>query len=174
VNSTIDGCSQMKSYLVGNPELRLVLNEDLIIGKESTPANAYGRVVFGDVSFHDCVNLREFEHGRTLSFYPPDGEFVVLNYRLTGDYRTPFCIFPAVEEMGPRSFEITITVRAEMEPSHFGANVVIELSLPHFTSSATCNMLSSKNIGSPAAEFVAADKKVLWSIKKFQVERSKH
>lgn len=33
LNSTIDGCIQMKSFLSGNPELRLALNEDLIIGK---------------------------------------------------------------------------------------------------------------------------------------------
>ena len=33
VNSTIDGCIQMKSYLAGNPELRLALNEDLVVGK---------------------------------------------------------------------------------------------------------------------------------------------
>ena len=33
LNSTIDGCIQMKSFLTGNPELRLALNEDLTIGK---------------------------------------------------------------------------------------------------------------------------------------------
>ena len=33
LNSSIDGCIQMKSYLAGNPELRLALNEDLVIGK---------------------------------------------------------------------------------------------------------------------------------------------
>ena len=33
VNSTIDGCIQMKSYLSGNPELKLALNSDLVIGK---------------------------------------------------------------------------------------------------------------------------------------------
>jgi AP-4 complex subunit mu-1 len=33
LNSTIDGCIQMKSFLSGNPELRLALNEDLTIGK---------------------------------------------------------------------------------------------------------------------------------------------
>jgi AP-4 complex subunit mu-1 len=33
LNFTIDGCIQMKSFLHGNPELRLALNEDLIIGK---------------------------------------------------------------------------------------------------------------------------------------------
>jgi hypothetical protein len=33
VNSAIDGCIQMKSYLSGNPELKLALNSDLVIGK---------------------------------------------------------------------------------------------------------------------------------------------
>ena len=41
VNSTIDGCIQMKSYLAGNPELRLALNEDLVVGK----GGPYGTVV---------------------------------------------------------------------------------------------------------------------------------
>ena len=33
INSGIEGCIQMKSYLSGNPNLRLALNEDLAIGK---------------------------------------------------------------------------------------------------------------------------------------------
>lgn len=167
VNSTIDGCIQMKSYLAGNPELRLALNEDLIIGKKNAPVNNYGALVLDDVSFHDCVNLSEFERGRILSFFPPDGEFVVLNYRVTGDYRTPFRVFPAVEETGPKSFEITIMARAEMDPAHFGANVLIELPLPRCTASATCSLISSSNVVSPHAEFSQLEKKVVWSMKKF-------
>ncbi|GFH51148.1 AP-4 complex subunit mu-1 [Chaetoceros tenuissimus] len=167
VNSTIDGCIQMKSYLAGNPELRLALNEDLVIGKANAPTNSYGRVVLDDVSFHDCVNLTEFEHGRTLSFYPPDGEFVVLNYRVTGEYRTPFRIFPSVDETGPRTFEVTVMIRADMEQTHFGANVIVELPLPQCTTSATCSLMSSKNVNGPAAEYMSSEKKVLWTMKKF-------
>jgi len=48
LNSTIDGCIQMKSYLSGNPGLRLALNEDLVIGKEN--ASGYG-VVLDDCNF---------------------------------------------------------------------------------------------------------------------------
>ena len=33
INSAIDGVIQMKSYLRGNPDLRLVLNDDLVVGK---------------------------------------------------------------------------------------------------------------------------------------------
>ena len=34
VNSSIDGSIMMKSFLAGNPELRLALNEDLVIGRD--------------------------------------------------------------------------------------------------------------------------------------------
>jgi len=43
--------------------------------------------------------LDEFETSRTLSFFPPDGEFALLNYRITGEFRAPFRIFPVVEEV---------------------------------------------------------------------------
>ena len=72
LNSTIDGCIQMKSYLSGNPGLRLALNEDLVVGKGSS-TGAYGAVVLDDCNFHECVNLDDFEATRTLALIPPDG-----------------------------------------------------------------------------------------------------
>jgi AP-4 complex subunit mu-1 len=82
LNSSIEGRIQMKSYLAGNPELRLALNEDLVIGKGNQ--QSYGAVVLDDCNFHDCVQLDEFERERVLHFVPPDGEFTVINYRITG------------------------------------------------------------------------------------------
>lgn len=166
LNSTIDGCIQMKSYLAGNPGLRLALNENLVIGRNNLSAQ-YGSVVLDDCSFHDCVNLTEFENARTLSFSPPDGEFIVLKYRVTGDYKTPFRIFPSVEETSPNMIEITCLIRAEMESNYFGANVLIELPLPRCTISATCNLSCSANAGNPNVEYIAAEKKVLWTMQKF-------
>lgn len=58
-------------------------------------------MVLDDCNFHECVRLDEFESSRTLSFFPPDGEFTLLNYRITGEFRAPFRIFPTVEEMSP-------------------------------------------------------------------------
>ena len=36
INASIDGVIQMKSYLQDNPELRLVLNNDLQVGKSTS------------------------------------------------------------------------------------------------------------------------------------------
>ena len=75
LNSVIDGTIQMKSYLSGNPGLRLALNEDLVVGKGSASSRGpmYGGVVLDDCNFHECVNLDDFESTRTLALVPPDG-----------------------------------------------------------------------------------------------------
>ena len=52
-----------------------------------------------DCNFHDCVKLDEYESAKTLNFVPPDGEFVVMNYTITSDFRAPFKIFPFLEEL---------------------------------------------------------------------------
>ena len=166
LNSTIDGCIQMKSYLAGNPELRLALNEDLVVGREKSSAAPYGAVVLDDINFHESVNLNEFEYAKTLQFRPPDGEFVVLNYRLTGDFKTPFRIFPAIEETAPKTMEISVLVRAEMPENHFGANVSLELPLPKCTAAASCSLVTSPGTTGAHAEYSAQDRKVVWTMKK--------
>ena len=81
--------------------------------------------------------MAEFESQRILSFYPPDGEFSLMNYRITADYRVPFRIFPSVivEDSGLRA-EILIKVRAEIPEQNYGSNVVISCNVPK----ATTNM----------------------------------
>ena len=88
----------MKSYLRGNPGLRLVLNEDIVIGSQS-PTTSNGGVILDDCAFHECVDMRDWEHLRTLAIAPPDGEFLVMNYRIKQDYQTPFRIIPVIDEI---------------------------------------------------------------------------
>lgn len=167
LNSTIDGCIQMKSYLAGNPQLRLALNEDLIVGRNGGSTSYSSGVTVDDINFNDCVNLSEWEHGRTLSFYPPDGEFIVLNYRMTGEFKTPFRIFPSIDEVEPNKLEIAVHIRAEIPDNHFGANVSIEVPLPHSTTAATCSVVSTPGATGVNAEYVSHDKKLVWTLKKF-------
>lgn len=87
----------MKSYLQNNPELRLVLNNDLQVGREGGFGG--GTVCLDDCNFHECVDLRDFESMKTLIINPPDGEFLVMNYRINGDYNPPFRVYPVIDEL---------------------------------------------------------------------------
>lgn len=81
-------------------------------------------------NFHECVNLDQFEGARTLSLVPPDGEFVVMNYRITSDFRAPFRLFPFVEETSPHKVEMLLKIRADIPDTNYGAGVVIRFPVP--------------------------------------------
>lgn len=40
-----------------------------------------------DIKFHQCVRLAQFEADRVINFIPPDGEFVLMSYRLNTHVR---------------------------------------------------------------------------------------
>ena len=163
VNSSIDGSVMMKSFLSGNPELRLALNEDLVVGKNT---GVIGSVVLDDCNFHERVHLDEFESARTLHFFPPDGEFAVLNYRITADFQPPFRIYPIVEEVGPNKLDFMCTLRAEIPRENHGSNVVIRIPLPRSTINATCNFAIA-DVAGCNADFNSAEKKVIWTVRNF-------
>lgn len=117
LNAAVDGCIQMKSYLSGGPELKLALNADIVIRNEALSGDGSGvssvrqaqygsqAVQLDDCNFHDCVDLRDFECQRIMTIKPPDGEFVVMNYRITGEFRIPIRIRPVVEQTAPNKVE---------------------------------------------------------------------
>ena len=113
----------MKSYLTGNPDLRLALNEDLVIGK-STGGNI-GKVVLDDCNFHECVNFSEFDTNKTLKIKPPDGEFTVMNYRITNDFVAPFRIFPFIDEVSNYKLELSLKVRATYPKDNIASHAII-------------------------------------------------
>jgi AP-4 complex subunit mu-1 len=75
------------------------LNEDLVIGREER-RHGYGTVVLDDCNFHESANLEQFEKERSLSIMAPDGEFTLMNYRISGEFLNsiPFRVTTAVED----------------------------------------------------------------------------
>ncbi|CAD7934958.1 unnamed protein product [Amoebophrya sp. A120] len=186
LNACVDGSIQMKSYLSGNPELKLALNEDLVIGAASGN-NRFASVQLDDCNFHECVDLRDFDDQRILSFFPPDGEFAVMNYRITNELKVPFRIFPRVsfppQQQADKvtSCELTITARAELPDTNYGGNVVFQCQFPKnlVASISATEVFQSSSGGSGSAnaaqnteqkkqvEFLPNENKLVWQLKKF-------
>lgn len=74
LRSHLDGCIQMKSFLAGEAEIRLGLNEDLVIGSEEKRRGMGGGVTLDDSNFHESTNLELFDQERIISILAPDGE----------------------------------------------------------------------------------------------------
>ncbi|KAL8159315.1 hypothetical protein V2J09_000852 [Rumex salicifolius] len=169
LTSEIDGTIQMKSYLSGNPEIRLALNDDVCIGRSGSTAYGYssggsGSVILDDCNFHESVHLDSFDMDRTMTLVPPDGEFPVMNYRMTQEFRPPFRINTLIEEAGSLRAEVIIKVRAEF-PSNINANTVsVQMPVPTNTSRVSYE-LESGAVGQ-TTDFKEANKRIEWSLKK--------
>ena len=166
--ASIDGAIQMKSYLSGSPGLRLCLNEDLVIAGESNTSNSQysSSAILDDVIFHESADLSEFDSNRVISITPPDGEFVLMNYRIREVSKLPFRIYPSVETVASDRVDVQIAIRADLPEQNYGSNLLVSLPLPE----NAIRSLSSDTVGAPgsSSEHVAAENRVVWHIKKLQ------
>ncbi|KAL5558509.1 hypothetical protein UlMin_034720 [Ulmus minor] len=165
LTSEIDGTIQMKSYLSGNPEIRLALNDDLSIGKNDYRSSmGSGAVVLDDCNFHESVRLDSFDADRTLTLVPPDGEFPVMNYRMTQEFKPPFRINAFIEEAGALKAEVILKIYAEF-PSTITANtIVVQMPLPKYTTRASFE--KEPGAVGQTTDFKDANKRLEWSLKK--------
>jgi len=136
VRSEINGCIQMKSFLQGLPELRVGLNEDLNIGK-GPQGISYGLTI-DDCNFHECVKLDRFEDERTLILRPPDGEFTLMNYRISGNPQSalPFRTVLSIEDAhGDSRVDVIIRLDCDIPAKSHGSNIAVRIPLPKDTTS---------------------------------------
>ncbi|XP_020675189.1 AP-4 complex subunit mu isoform X1 [Dendrobium catenatum] len=172
LTSEVDGTIQMKSYLSGNPDIRLALNEDLSIGRnvgnsmyaDYRSSAGGGSVILDDCNFHESVHLDNFDLDRTLSLVPPDGEFSVMNYRMTQEFKPPFRINALIEEAGPLKAEVIIKIRADFSSSVTGNTIAVQMPVPKYTTRVSFE-LESGAIGQ-ATDFKETNKKLEWSLNK--------
>ncbi|XP_006841205.3 AP-4 complex subunit mu [Amborella trichopoda] len=168
--SEIDGTIQMKSYLTGNPEIRLALNEDLSIGRTGGSVYDYksstggGLVILDDCNFHESVHLDSFDLDRTLSLVPPDGEFPVMNYRMTQEFKPPFRINALIEEAGHFKAEVILKIRADFSPTITANTIQVHMPLPKYTARVSFE-LDPGAVGN-TTDFKESTKKLEWSLRK--------
>jgi AP-4 complex subunit mu-1 len=163
INSSIDGVIQMKSYLHDNPDLRLVLNNDLQVGRSI--AGPTGSITLDDCNFHECVDLKDFEAMKTLVINPPDGEFLVMNYRINGEFPAPFRMYPFIDEISPFKLQLTVKVRSSFPPNHFATGVVIKFPVPRTSNAVTHEM--PKKVQGQSFEYKKNENCAYWTINKF-------
>jgi AP-4 complex subunit mu-1 len=126
----------MKSYLKNSPELRIVLSDDVIIGKSSYGG---GRMELAGYNFCQGVRYRDFESQRTLYMIPPEGEFILMNYRINNEFAPPFRIYTIVEESDYK-LELRIKLAANFSNNVRGGNITISFNAPKDTQTVYFNL----------------------------------
>ena len=161
INFGCDGCIKMKSYLRGNPELRLVLNDEVSIGHSGYSSGGS----IDDCNFHPKVNTREFLTSKTLYISPPDGEFIVMNYRMNTEFAPPFKVYTIVEESNYK-LELKIKIQSNFLDKYNAGNVIVKFNVPKTAQSVYFDLGKAK-IGQKV-DYVQNENVCVWKIPKFQ------
>lgn len=166
VRSEIDGCIKIRSFLAGNPEIRIGLNENLRVRNSHYAATSLGNevtsVLLDDCCFHDCVDVDEFDRSRTLVFKPPTGEYSVMTYRMMGDVNLPFRIHPFMEVLGEKQIVLRLKLSCDIPKMFNAVGVTVSLPAPKSTENVTHEVTSGTN----SLEYKAKERIVYWNLKK--------
>lgn len=162
--SHVDGVVTVKSFVAGEPEMRIGFNEDLVLGNKGYKA-VYGQPQLDHFMLHDCVNSTEFEGTKTLSFIPPEGEFDLMRYRVTRDsLLMPFRLSAYAEEY-PSDYrlELHARLRCELPANSHASNIRVIVPLPKDFVSAQGDLDSLSTTSQQSTE--VKDRSMHWLIK---------
>jgi len=165
LRSDVSGKIIMKTYLSGMPECKFGMNDKLVMEKEAKNTSNRRRhgsgIAIDDVSFHRCVQLKQFDADRTISFTPPDGEFELMKYRITQNVQLPFRVIPVVSEHGRSRVEYEVQVKGTFSPKLFATHVILKIPTPKNAAKCVFNPSLGK------AKYNPGQNAIIWKIKKF-------
>ncbi|XP_072447676.1 AP-4 complex subunit mu-1 [Chiloscyllium punctatum] len=165
MRADVQGEVRMKCFLPSSTEIRMGLNEEFSIGKADIRGYA-AAVKVDECSFHQSVNLDEFESDRILRVVPPQGELTVMQYSLSDDLPVslPFRLFPTVDkDTDSNRLMVYLKLRCDLSPKSQALNVTVHLPVPKGTTSL------SQELSSPdqRAELDSVTRSVHWTIPRF-------
>ena len=165
IHNEIDGEIKLATYLSGMPELRIGLNDKILFDQNDQQQHQtdVSRRVFEleDIKFHPCVRLSQFERDRSITFIPPDGEFRLMNYRLSAAIKPIIHIDSTIERYKRARIEMLIRARAQYRPQSVAQNVQIKVPVPPDVDTPKAQCTAGRMRYSPN------DNALVWTIKQF-------
>ena len=174
VKCQLDGCIKVQSYLSGNPEIRIDLNDNIRIRNwenQHSGTSSGGSMMTGptldDVCLHECINQEEFERRRALLFHPPSGGWVAFRYSIFNLNELPFQVNAYLEEMNEDTLVLRLRLRCTVPAQHHAVSVSVNIPVPKSTT-------NDPSLGNSMLEYKQKEKYVLWNIKRLggQTEQS--
>lgn len=179
-SSQIDGAIVVKSYLAGNPSIRLALNDDLVIGRQGATGGGQGwahgssidSVHLDDCNFHEAVSLDEFESNRMLQLTPPDGEFALMQYRSSYDSKPPITVYVELEDdpTSPNKVILDIQLHCSYGADKSASSLEVLIPLPPPVQRVSCTSPAGTPKLPPGQtwDWLEKQRRLVWKFSKAQ------
>ncbi|XP_064602806.1 AP-4 complex subunit mu-1-like [Liolophura sinensis] len=152
MRSEVNGSVNMRSFLAGNPSIKIAVNEDLIINQDKSSSGYGSHVQLNCCTFHPTVKLDDFEESRILVVQPPAGEFSLMNYTVSGDLpsEVPFQVKVFVGEAEQsRDTELVLRIKGTFSSNTHAVNVIVKVPVSKHVTSITQQLSGSDQTAEP-------------------------
>jgi len=166
VTSEINGHIQVRNFLHEPEEtkVKMALSEDLSIGGKGG-GRGLG-VLLDDCNFHEAAKLDSFEVDRTITLRPPQGEFSLMNYRSSNEFKPPFRVVPVINESIPYKVGVELKLFADFPSKHTCTGMVVTLPIPAGAIGATGRLPKHVTANVQHVLYDAVGKQIVWQFKK--------
>eukprot|EP01080_Neovahlkampfia_damariscottae_P004357 gene4357-7713_t len=167
VRAEVVGTVVMKSYLLGQPTLSFALNENLVIGRQNSYESTYGGLcILDSCNFSEICQLNEFSNQKVINLCPPEGEFTLMNYRITAPYNMPFRIETYLDYASKYKLEMSIKLTSTYPKATVASKVQVLIPVPKVTNTISVDHDKAKT----SVEYDSTEKTALWEITAFPGE----
>ena len=160
LRSEVVGQINMKTLLSGMPVLKLGLN-DKIFYQVSGKTTSSKTIEMDDLKFHNCVNMNKFESERIIEFTPPDGNFVLMNYRLNIQLKPLIWVEVQINNITDTKIEYKVKAKSNYKNKSTAKNVLIFIPVPNDLN----NPLFKTQTGT--VSYLPGKEAIQWSLKSF-------
>ncbi|CEP60402.1 Apm1p LALA0_S01e10000g [Lachancea lanzarotensis] len=167
LRSEILGKVRVKSHLSGMPDLKLGLNDKGIFSSDNSadkPGESTGKranIELEDLKFHQCVRLSKFENEKIITFIPPDGDFELMNYRLSLPIKPLIWCDAKIQVHSQSRIEIHCRAKAQIKKKSTANSVEILIPVPEDADSPKFRYSHG------SLKYVPEKNAILWKIKSF-------
>ncbi len=163
LKAEVVGQIDVNCELSGMPECTFGLNDTLSLARDMVDTRQKNQkaVLFKDMKFHRCVKLNKFNKQRAITFIPPDGKFVLMNYIISKNISIPFKLISFFTQ-NKEKLEFKIKLKATYDKKYAAQNLEVIIPVPP-------NIVkTSTNAGLGKAKLDPSKNVVVWRLKKIQ------
>ena len=114
-----------------------------------------------DLKFHNCVNMNKFESERIIEFTPPDGNFILMNYRLNIQLKPLIWVEVNINQVTNTKMEYKVKAKSNYKNKSTAKNVSIYIPVPNDLN----NPLFKTQNGT--VSYLPSKEAIQWSLKTF-------
>ena len=134
---------------------------DKIFYQVSGRSTSSKTIEMDDLKFHNCVNMNKFESERIIEFTPPDGNFVLMNYRLNIQLKPLIWVEVNINHVTNTRIEYKVKAKSNYKNKSTAKNVGIYIPVPNDINNPLFKTQNGK------VSYLPSKEAIQWSLKTF-------